>query len=238
MLILAVETSCLPGTVALCRDGACLDERALPRLGRNHAQTLVATVADILQGQNAQPADCDAVAVSIGPGSFTGLRMGAVFTKTFAFAVGCRIAAVDTFQAVAARAPDDVRDVLVVGDAQRGELYVGRYKRGSGGPFTAAGPIEIVLRDTWCRDRAATDVVTGPGLGCCEDLLETRCRLLPPEIREPRAVDVARLGLVALNAGQAADFWTLAPLYVRKSAAEEVWESRHPGAAQETHPHL
>ena len=99
--ILAVETSGYQGSVALTggRDG--VDERSLAAEGMRNAQTLVMEVQQLLQDHSVDASDIDGVAVSIGPGSFTGLRVGVVFAKTFCWANGCPLIAVDTFQAVA-----------------------------------------------------------------------------------------------------------------------------------------
>jgi tRNA threonylcarbamoyladenosine biosynthesis protein TsaB len=164
--------------------------------------------------------DCEAVAVSIGPGSFTGLRIGVMCAKTLAYATGCPIAGVDTLQAIAENSPADVDEVFVASDAQRGQWYVARYRR-ERGVFVRVGELEIVDAATWCRDRAAADVVSGPAVSTETALLEDRCRVLGEEFREPRAETVARLGLSKLRQGAGDDPWRLVPIYVRRSAAEE-----------------
>ncbi|HUQ68608.1 MAG TPA: tRNA (adenosine(37)-N6)-threonylcarbamoyltransferase complex dimerization subunit type 1 TsaB, partial [Planctomycetaceae bacterium] len=85
MNILSLETSGLTGSIALDRDGV-VEQRELATAGRRHAQTLVAEMRDLLHAHGLRPADVNAVAVSIGPGSFTGLRVGVVCAKTFAYA--------------------------------------------------------------------------------------------------------------------------------------------------------
>ena len=229
MLILGIETSERAGQIALMRDGALLEERELPGGGRRHAQSLVAEIGSLLERHGAGPRDVGAVAVSVGPGSFTGLRVGVVCAKTFAYAAGCRLAAVGTFDVIAANAPEDVAAVWVLGDAQRGELYVGRYERGAGGEFAAAGEIRIVDGASWCAGRGAGDSVTGPGVVRWERELAARCRVLPDELRHPRASVVARLGAARVAASGGDDVWGLEPLYVRKSAAEEKWDAAQSG---------
>jgi tRNA threonylcarbamoyladenosine biosynthesis protein TsaB len=227
MLILGIETSHAAGSVALVRDGAVIGEAALETAGRRHARSLIAEIGRLLQSAGLRARDLEAVAVSLGPGSFTGLRVGVVAAKTLAYATGCRVAGVETFLAIAENSPPGVSDLWVIGNAQRGELYAGRHIRGENGRFTRDGELSIVGIDEFCARRAAGDAVSGPGV----DLLPEACRgalnLLPPEERDPRATVVARLGERAISDGQAADPWTLAPLYLRKSAAEEKWDLRH-----------
>ena len=101
MLVLGIDTSGLEGSVALVRDGNCLAETSLNQLGRRHAQSLILEIGTLLEKHECTPRDVDVVAVSRGPGSFTGLRVGMVCAKTFAYATGCKFIAVDTFAAIA-----------------------------------------------------------------------------------------------------------------------------------------
>ena len=239
VLTLAIETSGRAGEVALARDGACLEERGLRQAGRRHAQSLVVEIDELLRAHGFAPQAVNLVAVSIGPGSFTGLRVGVVCAKTFAWATGAVLVAVDTFACIAENAvgvqasaglepPEGGTPtrVFVIGDAQRGDLYLGEYIRDGSGAFVRAGPIHIVPAEEWCRSRSPADVVTGPGVEPYSDLLNGRCRVLPAEFREPRAAIVARLGERMLAAGETADPFTLEPFYLRKSAAEEKWDAQ------------
>jgi tRNA threonylcarbamoyladenosine biosynthesis protein TsaB len=221
MLILGIETSERTGSLALHRDGVPLAERTLSTTGRRHAQSLVAEMRELFREQEARPADCDLIAVSIGPGSFTGLRVGVVCAKTLAYAVGCAVAGIDTFLAIAAAAPDDVNGLWVIGNAQRQELFVGRYERGSAGVWRQVEPIRIVAGMEWCRTRGPDDVVSGPGIELFEAELSQQCRILPPELRRPTASHIAMLGEQRPRADATDDLWALEPFYLRPSAAEE-----------------
>jgi len=211
-------------------DGGVLAARELKSAGRRHAQSLVAEIDALLRENSARAADCDVVAVSVGPGSFTGLRCGVVCAKTFAYATGCRLTAVDTFEAVATASPDEVEAVSVIADAQRGDIYIGRYERDSSGAMRRVGSITIENAEAWFRGRSSGEAVSGPDLGRFDALLPEFCRRLPPESRIPRAETVARLGERQAAAGRVADPWTLEPVYLRKSAAEEKWDSARLGS--------
>jgi len=230
MRVLGLETSGRSASVALVADGRCVTEKSLDGQARRHAQTLVAEIRTLLREADCPPTSLDGVAVSTGPGSFTGLRIGIVCAKTLAYAVGCRVAAVETFLAIAHNAPDDVREQFVIADAGRRELYLGQYRRESGG-WSRFGELTIVPADDWAAYRQPDDVVTGPALTGYENDLSGRCRLLPPECWFPTAGQVALLGERLLDSGRESDPWTLQPLYLRKSAAEEKWDARHPGTA-------
>lgn len=228
LLTLGVETSGLTGAVALRRDGQTIESVSLEQAGRRHAQTLVAEVDALLRRAGHTAQQLDAIAVSIGPGSFTGLRVGVVFAKTLAYATGCRLVAVDTFRAIAVASPADVSEVFVVSDAQRGDLFVGRYLLGNArtGP-QRQGEIGIESAEQF-RERiqkSATSradlAITGPATGTLEFAQSASVKVLPPELRQPRAEFIAELGEQQVLSGELCDPWQLEPFYLRRSAAEE-----------------
>lgn len=226
MLLLGIETSGSIGGVALLEHGMLLGERNLANRGIRHAQSLAAETADLFQQSGKSPKDCEGVAVSVGPGSFTGLRIGVVFAKTFAYSIGCPITAVETMQAIAEDSPEEVTSLWVIADAQRGDLSVGRYSK-QGEIWIREGSITMHPALEWCQGVAADDVVAGPGLERWRKELENRCRVLP-ELSAPKVTTVCRIGERQLAAGETADLWMLEPYYLRRSSAEEQWDLRHP----------
>jgi tRNA threonylcarbamoyladenosine biosynthesis protein TsaB len=227
VLLLAFETSVRDGTIALRRDGVLLEERLLEQGGRRHAQTLVAEIDALLKSHACRPAQLDAVAVSSGPGSFTGLRVGVVSAKTLAYATGARLAAVDTLAAVAEQTPGRPPVLHVIADAQRADIHVATYRFSEerGDEYRRDGEIEIVAAAVWCGQRVAGDVVSGPGVEKVASLLTGRVHLPPHENRIPRAATIALLGERRIASGIVDDAWTTEPVYVRKSAAEEKWDA-------------
>jgi tRNA threonylcarbamoyladenosine biosynthesis protein TsaB len=219
-LLLGIETSGLAGSIALCRGAECLAEVRLEEAPRRHAQTLVSQIGALLHEADLRVRDLDAVAVSIGPGSFTGLRVGVVCAKTLAYATGCQLAAVDTLQAIAANSPAGVDRVHVVVDALRGDAYVATYRL-SGGIWTTEHAPTIAAADSWLAERSPGDVISGPGLATYAQFVPQQCRQLSSETWTPRAAVIARLGLGQLERGDRADCATLVPFYLRRSAAEE-----------------
>jgi tRNA threonylcarbamoyladenosine biosynthesis protein TsaB len=229
MTAVGIETSGRYGSVAAVRDDVCLAQRALSRTGRRHARTLVTELQELLNSAEISPERLDVVAVSIGPGSFTGLRVGLVCAKTMAYATGATLIAVDTFEAVSRNAPADVDHQFVIGDAQRGELFVGRYQRTLDGGWERVGEIQIVPLETW-RDQLPGDVlVSGPGLEVYQAELSGYARLLDTECWTPFASQVARIGLERALAGTSDDPFSIVPRYLRRSGAEEKLDSRSDG---------
>ena len=227
MLVVGLETSGFVGSVALVREGALLEQRSLGEAGRRHAQSLVLELHGLLQSHGAKPREVKAIAVSKGPGSFTGLRVGLVCAKTFAYATGCQFVAIDTFEAVADNCPIGVRDIWIVESAQRGDFFVGRYARDDAGSWRQAAPIQTVAAEEWLAARMPDETITGPGLAHA-DLQAVRARLLTDEaVARPRADSIARLGQrrlldrIADSFPDDFDYWKAVPFYIRPSAAEE-----------------
>lgn len=220
MRILAVETSGKSADVAILEGATILAERQLPAEGGRHARSLVGAADELLRTAGIPPAGVDAVAVGIGPGSFTGLRVGVVFAKTWCYATGAKLVAVDTLQAAAEQSPAGVERVHAVADAQRGDLYVGEYVRSDAG-LTPSAPVQIANAGGLAAGRSPDDLVTGPGLERYASLFAGRCRVAPSSEWSPRAVTIGRLGLRQAAVGEFADQWTIEPFYLRRSAAEE-----------------
>lgn len=205
--------------MACSTDTQSVVERPLSTEGRRHAQTLVLEVRTLLGDQGLTPADIDVVAVSIGPGSFTGLRVGVVFAKTFAWASGAVLVAVDTFRAIAQQAGDCGRRVAVVSDAQRQEVFFNTYRWDADRQCAVAdGDIRIVpVADV--AEAAPNCLWSGPGIDrfahafASVDVVDQK--------REPAAAAVATLGRLQFSDGHTADMQSLEPLYVRRSYAEE-----------------
>lgn len=232
LLTLGVETSGMIGAVALRRAGQTVESVSLQQAGRRHAQTLVAEVDAMLRRAGISPQQLEVIAVSIGPGSFTGLRVGVVFAKTLAYAIGCRLAAVDTFRAIAAASPANVSEVFVVSDAQRGDLFVGRYSLGD----STSGPVrlgEIAIESSVAFCQRAQEIATsganiaisGPAAATVQSALPPTVQVLSSDLQSPRADFVAELGERQALAGKFSDPWQLEPFYLRRSAAEEKADS-------------
>jgi tRNA threonylcarbamoyladenosine biosynthesis protein TsaB len=221
--LLLIETSNQPGFVAVAEDERVLQVRGLEE-SRRQARDLAPAVAELLAARTWQAADISAVVVSRGPGSYTGLRVGVMSAKAFAYAAGCALVTLETFAVIAAQAPPEAHRLAVLADAQQDKVYVQEFE----GP-AAVAPLSIQSLPAWAAAQAAPLWVSGPGLRKWADQLPAHLRPVEPVLWDPQPASVLRLGLERLRAGQRDDVWAAEPIYLRPSAAEEQWDKRQHG---------
>lgn len=218
--ILILETSHRVGRVALALENAIVGERSLDE-SRRHARDLVPSIRALLAAQAWRASDLDAVVVSVGPGSYTGLRVGVMSAKMLAFATGCTLLAIPTFDAIALQSPPGLANVDVIADAQQDHVYAQRYG-------THPEPLTIVPRTMWLESARAWNVhATGPGLEVIADRLDG-VPTLPAECWHARPTSLLKLALERFLRGDRDDPFAVEPLYLRASEAERKWETLHP----------
>jgi tRNA threonylcarbamoyladenosine biosynthesis protein TsaB len=227
--LLILETSSQAGQVAVAEGERLLGVRSLDE-ARRHARDLAPAVGELLAARGWQPRDLDSVVVSRGPGSYTGLRVGIMSAKALAYATGCALLAVDTFAAVAVQAPADVLTLHVLADAQQNKIYVQGFRREAmGTELTASTPLTILAVDEWLAGLGKDVWVSGPGLRKYADRLPPETRFVEESRRDPRPESLLHIGLARYLRGERDDLWTVEPLYLRPSSAEEQWQARLAG---------
>src|SRR5262245_31163280 len=216
--LLVLETSGRVGSVALALGGELGEVRRLEE-SRRHARDLAPAVKDLCASRGWKPRELDGVIVSLGPGSYTGLRVGIISAKALAFATGCAVLGIETFAAIARQAPPDAKCVDVVADAQQKKLYVQRWRReGAEGPLTIRPIAErLVTLEAGTR-------VSGPGVSLCEALIPPANPVVSPDRRDSLPSSLLQIGLERWRRGERDDPWKLEPLYLRPSNAEENWD--------------
>jgi tRNA threonylcarbamoyladenosine biosynthesis protein TsaB len=219
--LLLLETSGRIGRVGLADGVRVLAERQLDE-ARRHVRDLAPSLGDLLREVAWQPTDITTVVVSRGPGSYTGLRVGLMSAKAFAYAVGCSVLAIDTFAILAQRA--GVVPIEVIEDAQHDRIYCQRFgKDPLAGGCEAAGALQIQAFSDWLQGLSEEVQVTGPGLLKFADRLPAG-RAIARELWTPRLGTLHCLALNRLARGERDDLWRLEPLYARPSSAEEQWQ--------------
>lgn len=199
---------------------------------KGHAGVLPGLVARALEMAAVSLASVDALAVSLGPGSFTGLRVGLSFAKGMAFASGARMVGVPTLEALASVAPAQFGLVAVACDARRGETYTAAFRRGdrdlervaedaARSPEEAAAWIGVRLESQTSAILVGDAPERYPQ---CFERLRDRITIADFEQIHPCGSSVALLGERRLRRGQCDRIEALVPSYVRASAAERNLE--------------
>ncbi len=174
------------------------------------------------------------VAVSLGPGSFTGLRIGMVTAKSMAFALNVPIVAVNTLEAIACSvsatsesSPERQRQVIkTVVNAQRKQLFAAAFQTHSHWAATQIGETQILGYDDWVDHVEEGDVISGSGLSLIANQIENlsnkvQFTIAPESTWAPDANVIGQLAYQRFLNQDFDDVWSVEPLYYRPSAAEE-----------------
>jgi tRNA threonylcarbamoyladenosine biosynthesis protein TsaB len=221
MRMLAVETSTMTGSAALV-DGDRIVGESILDVALTHSERLMAMVDRLLQDCGWTADGLEALAVSIGPGSFTGVRVGVATVKGLALALDLPIAAVPTLDALASNLPFANAPVCPILDARKSEVYLSLYRTADGHPqrlwdYLALPPEDAAQRLT------APVIVLGDGVASCLPYLARLgdgLRVASPAHSRPSAAAVGQLGHAMLSAGQTVPVDALCPMYLRPSEAE------------------
>lgn len=231
---IAIDTSGSPGSVATDGGSGLLHEQSLPP-GGNQGRDLMPTLVGLTEAAGWQLTETELIAVAIGPGPFTGLRVGVTTAKALAWAAGCSLVAIPTAACLAAQAVADgspLHPVHVIFDAGRGELYAVIARPDGPAPTTTEVRWQLeetglVSPEAWRDSLPPGAVVSGTGLAVESPVLaaladaRSDLRITPTEQCQPTATTVARLGLAAAERNELVDAAAVVPIYLRASYAEE-----------------
>lgn len=227
--ILALDASGDRSTVGVLAASGAICE-AETDAGRKHGRDLLPRIRDLLREAGLSPRDLGVVAVGLGPGSYTGMRIGLTAARTLAYAVGARLVGLDSLEAVAWNAPAHAMRVAVVGDAQRGDVYAaGFIREAPGGPLVPLGPSRIEALATWAAGVEPGTLVLGPGLrsAAIRANLPEALGVDPDDpIHRPAGRRLVELALHVVASRPAVAPEDLEPNYLRRSAAEDQWDVR------------
>lgn len=216
MKVLAIETSSSRGAVALLDDDLLLGERSFSE-GSRHGRELLPCVDALLEGKRT----CvELIAVSAGPGSYTGLRVGLAFAKTFAAESATPVVTVSSLDVIAQNVAEACWLCVAV-DARLGQVYAAVYDRERrkvlGDVAAAPGDVAAALNPE--------TVVIGDGLRRYREAFAGAAKVAADEsLWWPRAVHAGRLGHRKFIESGAEDPHALVPRYLRRAQAEVRWE--------------
>lgn len=239
MLILAVDTSSPSGSLAVLRNDKLIGSVSA-WTGEIYSSRMFRQLEFLLHELSLSIEDFDLFAAAVGPGSFTGLRVGLAAVKGWAEVYHKPIAAVSALEAVAAQAHSEFPLVAPVLDARRGQIYFAIYKRADGNRnrgFTLEGEEMVMAPDEFLkaleakRDPAELTIVTPVPelLSSALSLYETSGaragRIRVEHASAVLAPHVGRIGALHANQGKLVDSLTLDANYIRRSDAELHWKA-------------
>ena len=229
MLILALDSSAAPASAALLEDGKILSEFYI-NTKQTHSQTLMPMVESVLKLTNKTLDDVTCMAVSAGPGSFSGVRIGVSCVKGLSMTRNIPCAGVSTLRAMAENARQLTGIVCAVMDARCGQVYNALF-RAESGKLTRlcddrALPIAELLEE--CKTFTEKIYLVGDGAELCyKTFAAIRAELLQPQLRFQRASGVAMAAQEMIENGQTVTPDALMPIYLRLPQAERELKAKN-----------
>ena len=233
MSILSIDTSSQVSSVSVL-SAECVAAEISMQGALTHSETLMPHIETALAMARVKKDELDGIAVSIGPGSFTGLRIGLASAKMMAYALHIPLIAVPTLEALAHHCVCEGVRLVPVMDAQKGNVYAQEFTwRADGDALTlheesslAILPLTEVIAGLSKTEQPV--LLLGDAMQRKVDVeLPVNVRLAPIHARMPRAACVGLAALTRLARGETDDPVTAVPLYLRRSEAEVLWEKRH-----------
>jgi tRNA threonylcarbamoyladenosine biosynthesis protein TsaB len=228
MYILGIETSTTTGSVAVVSEDSVIAQYSL-NIEVTHSERLMTTVDRVLKDTGFTIADMDGYAVAIGPGSFTGLRIGLAAVKGLALVTGKPVAAVPTLQALAWKVPYAAYPVCPMLDARKNEVYASMY-RFDGTTLVHVMAEAVISLSLLSKRISEKTVFTGEASHLFREeivnLFGDRALFAPVSAILPSAATVAEIGFDMIKNGKQADMDSVTPMYIRRSEAEVMWEKK------------
>jgi tRNA threonylcarbamoyladenosine biosynthesis protein TsaB len=228
MIVLGIETSTAVCSVGLFEEGVGGIERSITE-SHIHSEKLLTLVRDVVEEKQMSLNDIGAVAISLGPGSFTGLRIGLSTAKGLCYALAKPLVTVPTFDAIAEAASTacaEARTIFVLLDAKREELYVGRFNVASVGAVVRDDAVHVLS-----TTEAATRIPADAPMMIVTDRVEQLSELLGAEKMivdvHPfcRGSVVAQIGYRKVLSKEFADLASIEPVYLKDFVVRTVAKS-------------
>jgi tRNA threonylcarbamoyladenosine biosynthesis protein TsaB len=244
MKILAIETSTMLGGIAVADDSSGLIAEVRLNVKSTHSERLITETDHVLRQSGLAVHDIDVFSVAIGPGSFTGLRIGLSTAKGFSYATGKPIVAVPTLEAFAWNFPYCRHPVCIMLDARKGEVYAALFQWEENRFVRLMGEVSVNVGKLMEKitsgipplpsaqaveegDREEKIVFAGEGALLYRDkiaaILGEKAAFASHEKMIPSPANVALIGIQKTLKGEFSEPVSLVPLYIRRSEAEIKW---------------
>lgn len=227
-ILLTLDTSSRAGSVAVSRGEKLLGEIFLDRK-TTHSDRLLCTVQQLLGDLDLTLEQIDALGVVLGPGSFTGLRVGVATVKGLAMATGKPVVGVSSLRTLAVQLPWTRFPLCTLLDARKGEVYAGLYNWEGGLPVAVA-PETVQPPEKLFAALGGEFLFAGDGAVAYRTLITrqmgARAHFAPWHHNAARASAAAVLALQHFRAGETVALEALVPIYIRPSEAELMWAAK------------
>lgn len=235
---LGIETSSLVSSLALLEGDTLLGELTM-QAGLTHSEQLVPHIELLLDQAQVDKSDLTGIVVAIGPGSFTGLRIGMGTAKAMAYALHIPLYGAMTMDGMAYNVPYTDRLISVLIDAQKKNVYEARYRWEGNQLLRIQDPIVKAVVDLVqeLEDQGQATLFLGDGIKRVQKLVTDRTSSVEEGVPlftiGPATVAIPRAGAMLLaardfNGGlKPSDPMTMIPYYIRRSEAEVMWEDKH-----------
>jgi len=228
MFILGIETSTKTGSVAVVSEKGVVAQYSL-NIEVTHSERLMSTVDRVLKDTGLALSAMDGYAVAIGPGSFTGLRIGLAAVKGLALSTGKPVAAVPTLKALAWNLPFSAYPICPMLDARKNEVYASLYQFEKDA-LVQTMPEAVIALSVLAEKMSGKTVFSGEAAYLYRADIERTfgdlALFAPLSAILPSAAAVAEIGMAMIRNNEQADMDDLVPLYIRRPEAEVAWEKK------------
>jgi tRNA threonylcarbamoyladenosine biosynthesis protein TsaB len=229
MKVLGIDTSTTSGSIGLIHDERVISEYLL-NLSVTHSERLLDAIDLVLRKTHHALGDLDGFAISLGPGSFTGVRIGVSTVKGLAYAAQKPVVGVSTLDVLASQVSPTPYLICPIIDARKGEVYSAFYRYEESNHLKRLSEYQAMRPEVLSGMLRERTIFLGDGVKTYGDDLRNSLKSFaifsPAVLHIPHGSAVARLGLQLLMQGEVLDLATFTPLYVRLSDAEIKWRDR------------
>jgi tRNA threonylcarbamoyladenosine biosynthesis protein TsaB len=230
MKVLGIDTSTSCGSVGLIEDEETISEYLL-NIPVTHSERLLGAIDFVLREARCRIEQVEGWAIALGPGSFTGLRIGVSTVKGLAFATGKPVAGISTLDVLASQIAPTSYLICPILDARKKEVYTGFYRYQEGVSPTRQSEYQAISPEDLVSQIKEQTVFVGDGVRTYGDFLRNRLGSFAIFPSSPLHVFhgsmVARLGMDRLKKGENLNLSAFSPLYIRPSEAEMKWQETH-----------
>ena len=232
MKILGINTSTKFCNLGLIEDEDVLIEYTINGLKKKHSSILVPAIKDLLKTMGLKMEEINGIAISIGPGSFTGLRIGLCVAKGLCYARSLPLLGITTLDAMAFPLKEIPYLICPLLESKKDEIYDVVFRGGDSlhrvMDYKCEDIQSLLVRLSPLKEKI---IFLGDGIKKHRDIIKEKigkdALFIDSQLNLPVATSIAFLGLNKLKKGEEDDISTITPFYLRKSEAEIIWEKKY-----------